>query len=269
MTPRPGRAYRLLAVEAVRDGVRRRIVPVIVAISLLSLLAIDSCTSCASGGITVNGKIVDVATAAGWGGALMFVVLALWTMVLAGVLASDHVAQSLDDGSATLTLARPVGRTAYALARLSGSLAIALAAGAVLLSATALLLHLRAGVPLGPAVWGLAACAAGAVCVGAFAAAASLVLPQIATALLVLVAVGWIASVNLLARLGAELQGVHAAVDRLGPPLASALVAAIAPWIDAPEAPGQALEVGLRLLAWAGAGLAALVVAFRRAELGR
>lgn len=265
----PTRAFRLLAFEALHDGVRRRIVPVIVAISLISLLAIDNCTGCASSSITVNGEAVDVGAAAGWGGALMFVVLGLWTMVLAGVLASDHLAQPLADGTAALILARPVGRSAYALARLAGSLVISLATGALLLSATALLLHARAGVPLGPAVWGLAACALGALCVGAFATIASLVLPQIATTLLVLVAVAWIASVNLLTQFGATLEGFHGAVDRFGPPLASALVLALSPWIESVDVKGAPIAVGLRLVVWAGIGVALLVVGFRRIELGR
>jgi hypothetical protein len=269
MTPYPVRVFRVLAVEALLDGVRRRIVPVIVAISLLSLLAIDSCTSCATGPFMVNGEPVEVAAAAGWSGALMFTVLALWTMVLAGIVASDHLAQTLVDGSATLTLARPVGRGAYALARLTGCLVIALVTGAVLLSATALLLHLRAGVPLAPAAWGLVVCAIGAICVGAFATAASLFLPQIATTLLVLVAVGWIALVNLLVQFGAELQGVNAVVDRVGPPLGSALVVVLAPWIQSVSVTGEPVALVLRLAAWAGAGLVLLVLTFRRTDFGR
>ena len=268
MTPYPVRVFRVLAFEALLDGVRRRIVPVIVAISLLSLLAIDSCTSCASGPLMVNGEPVEVTAAAGWGGTLMFTVLALWTMVLAGAVASDHLAHTLVDGSATLTLARPVGRSAYALARLSGCLTIALVTGAVLLSATALLLHARAGMPLGPAAWGLVVCAVGAICVGAFAMAASLFLPQIATTLLVLVAVGWIALVNLLAQFGAELQGVHAAIDRFGPPLGSALVVVLAPWIQSVSVTGEPVALVLRLAVWAGAGLALLVLTFRRTDFG-
>ena len=269
MMPYPVRVFRVLTFESLLDGVRRRIVPVIVAISLLSLLAIDSCTSCASSPLTVNGQPVDATAIAGWSGALMFTALALWTMVLAGALASDHLAQTLVDGSATLTLARPVGRGAYALARLTGCLTIALVTGAVLLSATALLMHARAGVPLGPAAWGLVVCAVGAICVGAFATAASLFLPQIATTLLVLVAVGWIALVNLLAQFGAELPGVHSAIDRFGPPLGSALVVVLAPWIQSDSVTGDPAALILRLAVWAGAGLALLVLTFRRIEFGR
>ena len=195
--------------------------------------------------------------------------------ILSGCTITENSAESngggvfFCDGSATLTLARPVGRSAYALARLTGCLTIALVTGAVLLSATALLLHARAGMPLGPAAWGLVVCAVGALGVGAFAMAASLFLPQIATTLLVLVAVGWIALVNLLAQFGAELQGVHAAIDRFGPPLGSALMVVLAPWIQSVSVTGEPVALVLRLAVWAGAGLALLVLTFRRSEFGR
>ncbi len=192
--------------------------------------------------------------------------------MLAGILASDHLAHPIFDGSATLILARPVGRSAYALTRLTGALAIALTTGAVLLAATAGLLHLRAGVALAPAAWGFGAFAVGALIVSSLAATASLVLPQIATVLLVLVAVGFTASVNLLMLLDVGFGGVALAVHRYGPPLATAIVAALAPWLDSSASGpvgGDAVDLGLRLVVWAAAGVALLIFAFRRVELGR
>ena len=189
--------------------------------------------------------------------------------VLAGVLASDHLAHPISDGSATLILARPVGRSAYALARLAGALAIAVTTGAVLLGATAGLLHLRAGVVLGPAAWGFGAFAVGALIVSSLAATVSLWLPQIATVLLVLVAVGFTASVNLMTQLGVEMGGVALGVHRYGPPLATAILSALAPWLEAGAIAGDAIDVGLRLVVWAAGGVAVLVFAFRRVELGR
>jgi ABC-type transport system involved in multi-copper enzyme maturation permease subunit len=259
----------VLVSEALLDGVRRRIVPVIAVLSVLSLFVIDSCTACGSGSFTVNGQTLDVPTVAGWSGLVIFVVLALWTMVLAGILASDHLVQTFSDGSAVLTLARPVGRDTFALARLAGALAIALAMGAVLLSATALLMHVRAGVPLGAAAWGSLACAAGALTVAALAMTVSLFLPQIATVLLVLAAVGLVAFANLLALFGAELGGVGGAIDRYGPPLCTAIAISLAPWVESAAGEGDAGELALRLAVWTGAAVGLLVLAFRRSEIGR
>ena len=261
-----------LAMEAVVDAVRRRIVPVIVAVCLFSLLVIDSCTACASIPLSVNGESIEIPTAAGVNGMVMFVMLSLWSIVLAGILASDHLAHPISDGSATLILARPVGRSAYALSRLIGALAISLTTGAVLLAATAWLLHLRAGVALVPAVWGFGAFAVGALIVSSLAATVSLVLPQIATVLLVLIAVGFTAGVNLLVPLNVGLGGVALAVHRHGPPLATAIVAALEPWLDSSlsgTVGGDAVDLGLRLVVWAAAGVALLIFAFRRVELGR
>ena len=114
-----------------------------------------------------------------------------------------------------------------------------------------------------------AACAAGALIVSALAATLSLFLPQIATVLLVLVGVGWVASVNLLVRFEVGVGPVAAAVDRLGPPLATAILAALAPWVESAAHSGGILDLSLRLGVWAAAGSGLLWLAFRRADLGR
>ena len=94
-----------LAMEAVVDAGSRRIVPVIVAVCLFSLLVIDSCTACASIPLSVNGESIEIPTAAGVNGMVMFVMLSLWSIVLAVILASDHLAHPISAGSAK----RPIG----------------------------------------------------------------------------------------------------------------------------------------------------------------
>ena len=175
MRPAATTIFCALAGEAFRDATRRKIVPVVVVFALLSLLAVDSCTSCAgSSQVVQNGEQVSVDDISGWTGMLIFAVLSLWTMVLAGLLASDHLAETILDGSANLVLARPVRRSEFALARLTGALGIAYVTGAVVLTVSAYLLHLRNGVPLGAAIWAGLACAAGALVVAALAMALSL-----------------------------------------------------------------------------------------------
>ncbi len=268
MTPAaPRHPFAVLAIEAILDAVRRRVVAAIAVALLVCLWFAESCTSCAAGSFRVNAQPVDPESIRGWTGILLYGAFALWTVAVAGILASDHLAQTLRDGSAVLALARPVGRATFALARLAGALAASLAPGAVLLGMTALFLRVRHDLPLAPAAGAAAACALGALAIAALAMSVSLVLPRIASFLLVLAAVGSIAVANLASLLGAELSGVPAALDRFGPPLATAIALAVAPWSgQAPAAAGSA-EVSLRLLAWGVAGVALLAFAFRRVEI--
>jgi len=260
------RAFRALTGEAVQDAVRRRIVAAIAVVSLLSLMVVDSCTSCAPT-IVQNGQPVQLPEVAGWTGVAIFAVLGLWSMVLAGILASDHLAEPMTDGTAVLVLARPVPRATFALARLVGGLAIAFATAAVLLGGTTALLHARNGVVIADAVWGALACALGATSVAALAMTASLYLPRIATLFLVLVLVWAIAAANASALFGADLSGVTFAVDRFGPPLATSMVAAVAGWIAPTEVPVDGLAVAVRAIAWAVASISLLVVCFRKYDI--
>jgi ABC-type transport system involved in multi-copper enzyme maturation permease subunit len=263
------RSFRLLATEAVQDAIRRRVVAAIVAVSILSLLAIDGCTSCTGGTIVINGEPRELPQVAGAAGLLTFSVLALWCIALAGVLSAEHLTQPLDDGSATLALARPVGRGSFAFARLAGALAIAGATGVVLLGATTALLGARSGLPPGPAVAGTIAFAAGAVTVGALAMTVSLWLGRVANVLLVFAGVGAVTLANALSLAGREPGGALGLIDALGPPLASAIVLAVSPWVpDVPLAADPAALV-FRSVVWAGLSLVALWLAFGRAEIGR
>ena len=268
MTPSPTRVWRALAAEALADATRRRIVPVIAVLALLSLLFVESCTSC-SPTLTRDGELVELPQVVGFGGLLIGVVLGLWTLVLAGVLASDHLAEPLTDGSADLALARPVSRGAFALSRLAGALALACATGALLLFSSAVLLHARQGLALGPVFWAFLACVAGAATVAGLAMTASLVLPRSVTALAVFGFVWTVAAINAFAQFGTGLTGVAGLVDRFGPPLATAMIVALGPWIEPTATRGEPLELALRSLVWAGASALLLLRIFRRIELGR
>jgi ABC-type transport system involved in multi-copper enzyme maturation permease subunit len=268
VTPSPARAWRALAAEAIADATRRRIVLVIAVLALLSLLFVESCTSC-SPTLMRDGQSVELPRVAGFGGLLISVILGLWTVVLAGVLASDHLAEPLADGSADLALSRPVSRRAFALSRLVGALVLACATGALLLFGTGVLLHARQGLALGPVFGAFLACVAGAATVAGLAMTASLVLPRSVTALAVFGLVWAIAAINAFAQFGTELTGVAGLVDRLGPPLATAMIVALDSWIEPTATRGEPLELALRSLLWAGASALLLLRVFRRIELGR
>ena len=267
MTPDRTRVFAVLAREALSDALRRRLVLAVAVASLLSLQMVDSCTSCGSATLVRNGQTVELPDVAGFGALAVMVSCALWTLLLAGFLASDHLAEPLQDGSASLLLARPVGRGHFALARLAGALAIALASGALLLLATGALLHARQGLPWWPVLPAFAACAAGASTVGALAMLASLYLPRVATVLLVMMGVAGVAAVNLAGLFGAELSGLPAAIERFGPPLVSSVALALREWIAPTSIPGDAQLLALRQIAWMLASAALLVHGFQRVEL--
>jgi hypothetical protein len=267
MKPSPLAQFRTLAGEAVLDAVRRRIVAAIAVVSVLSLMLVDSCTSCAGGELVVNGEVREVASIAGWTGTVTFVVLGLWSIVLAGVLAAEHLAQTLADGSATLALARPVGRGTFAFARLAGALAIAFATGAILLGGTALFLGSRSGLPGGPALLASLSCAVGGITLASLAMTASLYVPRVATVLLAFAATGAVSLANLLAMFRQAPDGVMGAIDRFGPPLCTSIALALSPWTPGVEIPVAPAAVAVRHGLWAAAGIALLWATFRRVEL--
>ena len=258
-----------LAGEAFRDAMRRRTVPVIAVFALLSLLAVDSCTSCAGSSLIVqDGAALSVNEISGWAGMLIFTLLSLWTMVLAGLLASDHLAETVFDGSANLVLARPVRRSEFALARLAGALGIAIGTGAVVLTVSTTLLHLRTGVSLGAAIWAGLACAAGALVVAALAMTLSLLLARVATAMSVLFFVGAITFLNVFTLFGAPMGRLGAILQHFTPPLCTAVVVALKPWI-APVVPDvDPTIMALKLAFWVIASVLILLATFQRRELG-
>ena len=269
MRPAATTVFCALAGEAFRDAMRRRIVPVVAVFALLSLLAVDSCTSCAgSSQIVENGTEVSTNDISGWTGMLIFTVLSLWTMVLAGLLASDHLAETVLDGSANLILARPVRRSEFALARLAGSLGIAYATGAVVLTVSAYLLHLRNGVSLGAAIWAGLACAAGALVVAALAMTLSLLLARVATAMSVLFFVGAITLVNAFTLFGASLGRLGHILQHFTPPLCTAVVMALKPWIAPVDPEIDPPIMALKLAFWMVASVLILLATFQKRELG-
>lgn len=261
-------ALGALAGEAFGDALRRRIVPAVAGLSLLALLAVDGCTAC-GGTITTSAGTRPLAEFGGWIGLGVFVALALWMALLAAVLSADALASTLDDGSASLMLARPVSRDLFALARLAGALGVALGTGAALLAAAAALLHVRHGLALAPACLAAAPALVAAACVGSLAMAASLHLPRSAVTLLALAGVAAVAASEVALLLGVHLSGVFGALGRFGPPLAEPVALALAPWIAPSPVPGAAAPLLGRLALWTAGAIAWLLLAFRRIEPGR
>ena len=265
-------AMPTLVGEAIRDAFRRRIVAAIVVLSLLSLFMVDGCTSCtAAGEIEVNGEARSLSDFGGATGALLFGVLGLWIVLLAGILCADHLAQSLDDGQAHLTLSRPVSRNQFVMARLAGALAVALCAAFFLLGGAGLLLSYRSGLSLAPALLSALACVLAAFTTGSLAMLASLWLPRMAATIAVLAGLALVTLANTVALFrGPESQDTLAWIDRVAPPLASSLWLPLGAWLP-PQVPLQAepLEIAVRAIVWAIAAFAALLLGFRRTELGR
>lgn len=264
----------MLAIEAARDALRRRFALALAVLLVLSLAWVNTCTGIGTD-VVLDDHRLDPALVAGFLAPILFSLQAMAVLWGTGVLASDHLARPIAEGSAALWLARPVSRAAWGGARLAGALAVALGAGAVLLGGTALLLARRHGVDLAPAAVASLATALGAVVVGALAAAASLAVGR--TAVLLAVAVGvplqFCANAAGLAialvESGARLPSLLAALDGFGPPLGTAVFAATAAWNPHVRVDGVLLPVLGRLALWAAGAIGLLLLACRRTELGR
>jgi len=256
-------AFWPLAREALADALRRRIAAAVAVAALLSVGMLDTCSGCQ---VTMNGQVRELSELAGAAALGSFVVLGLWGIVLAGILAGDHLRSTLEDGSALLSLARPVSREAFALARLAGVLGLVIVSGVLVLGADALMLGKRHGLPLEPALTAGVMCALGCITVGALAMAASLALPRAATLLGVLGGVWLTAIANSVAAF-TEVHGWLGLLDRVGPPLASSMALALGPWLEGTTIPGDPVRVFARLVAWALGSLVVLAYGFRRVEV--
>jgi hypothetical protein len=265
---RPGafESFRWLTGEALREAARRRIVVVIVGLSLLSLALIDGCSSCASGTMTVNEAVVDPGAVGGAIGVAMVSALCVWIVILAGVLCADQLARTVSEGSVWLWLARPVSRESFVLSQLAGPLLIAWVAGGVLLATAAVLLQARQGLEPTPALAAGANALVNATTLGAISMAASLWLPRAAIALLVLGVTVPMAALEGVALAGLPLEGAPRLVAELGPPFLAAPLAQLAAWVPLlGERSGG--EPTLRALVWAAASVTLLLALFRRVEL--
>jgi hypothetical protein len=267
------RAFGVLAGEALRDGLRRRFAFAVALFMLAGLVGAESCTDFSGAELNLNGHSLPPALLAGLLSPLLLAWQALAVVAIAGIVASDHLARPLAEGSAVLWLARPVSRPLFAGARLAGALGVALGAGTLLLGGSAALIVLRQHLSLSPALAACAATALASIAVAALAMAASLALGRAAVLLLVLIGVPWIALANaatLVAQRvqpGAEPGGVLGAIDRFGPPIGTAILAAVAPWNPHFEGAGELGDALLRLALWAGGGVTLLLIAFHRVEI--
>ena len=260
------RQLRVLTREGMSEASRRRIVPIVIVISLLSLMMMNSCTSC-DGQIKVNADVGAPVDLLGWAGAGIFLVLGLWSVLLAGLLAADHLSAMLEDDSALLVLSRPVSRETLVLSRLLGSLGVSLGAALVLLGGTTFMLVTRSDLPLGPALHAIATVGVSAITLAALGMACSLYLVRIATFVVLIACVASISTLNLLALSGVELSGVYAAINGVGPPFALAIIGALLPWSGQALPEGAALGLAIRQAAWLVVSVVALVYAFTQREL--
>jgi ABC-type transport system involved in multi-copper enzyme maturation permease subunit len=265
-------AFRVLAAEAFRDGLRRRLAFVVAITLLLGLAGAQSCTNL-GGGLSFNGETLDPHVVGGFVAPLLFSMQALTVLSIAGLLAADLLARPLAEGSALLWLARPVSRGAWAGARLAGALGVTFAAGALLLGGTGAMLVLRQGVSIGPALAAAAATALGSVVVASLAMTASLALGRSAVTLLVVIALFFVVAANAtgfaIALLGSDMQmgSILGPLDRYGPPLFRSILAAVVAWNPHVEAGDVYAASMLRLGMWAVASVALLVAVFRRREI--
>lgn len=260
---------RLLTRESLRDASRRRIVPAVIILCFLTLASINSCTTCnaeISTNVQADTSQLDVLA---WLGLTVMGVLAAWSVVLAGLLASDHLSSSLEDGSGLLILARPVSRRDFVLARLTGVLAIALTTVVVTLGGASAMLSARGDLVVWPALLAIGATMANCVSLAALAMLSSLFLPRIVTFLCVLAGVAWTSIANLLSASGAELGFVGGLLDAFGPPILSGVIVPLAVWSGQSISGPSSFEVIARLVIWAFGSVAVLVFVFGRQELTR
>jgi len=256
----------VLTREGVSEASRRRIVPIVIVISLGSLMMMNSCTSC-DGQIQVNADLEAPVDLLGWAGAGIYLMLGLWSVLLAGLLAADHLSAMLEDDSALLVLSRPVSRETLVLSRLFGSLGVSLGAALLLLGGTTFMVVTRSDLELGPALYAIFTVLVSAITLAALGMACSLYMTRIATFVLLILGVGVISSFNLLALSGVELTGVYGAVNSAGPPLATTIIGALLPWSGQALPEDAGLALALRQGVWLAASIFALLYAFTRREL--
>jgi hypothetical protein len=260
------RAFHLLAAQAFQDALRSRLGLAVAGCALLALFFVDRCTSLESS-FMLNGEAIDPRAPLRAMGPFLFGCVSLFLVAASGLVASDGLARPVADGSVALWLARPVSRTVYALARLSGTLALAIAAGAGALAVAAFLLHARHGFSFTPALFAGLVYVASASIVSALAMTLSLYLPRVVTLFAVMLWIQLIVVANAAHMLGAAFGGWFAALERWGPPLGTALLYAVSGWVSLRLDAYDVFSVMLRLAAWIALSAALLVLSVRRMEL--
>ena len=98
--------------------------------------------------------------------------------------------------------------------------------------------------------------------------ALSLLLARVATAMTVLFFIGAITLVNVFTLFGTSLGRLGSILQHFAPPLCTAIVVALKPWI-APVVPGvDPTIVALKLAFWVVASVLILLATFQKRELG-
>jgi hypothetical protein len=261
------RRFLLLAGDALHDALRNRVGLFAIVCALLVGVFADRCTGFDGGAIVVNGREFDVHEGARLLGPTIYGICGLLLVLVSGFLAADALARPISERTAAMWLARPVGRAAYALARLAGALGLGLGAGIAVLGLVSVLLHVRLGLSLGPALVGIAVFAVEAWVVAAIAMALALHLPRVAALAAVVIGMQLVVFSNVLHALASTRSGLLETVERWGPPLGTAFVYAVAPWFSAAASASEWIEVVVRLVAWGAGASALLVLGFRRMDL--
>lgn len=261
------RAFALLTGEALRDALRSRVGLGVLVLAVLLVLGVDRCASAPADTIRFNGRELPAAVVGTVFGPLTFLVLCFVLIGAAGLIASDALARPLEDGSASLWLARPVGRATYALSRLAGGfLLVSVAAIGVLGFATAVLAR-RYGLDWQVGVVGYLTFVADAFVVSVIAMWLSLHLPRMLTLFGVFLWVQYVAFSNAMHVAGSLSQGSERLLEGGGPPLGTALLFAVGPWAGLELSPEQRAAAAARLALWGAAATALLLFSFRRREL--
>lgn len=260
--------FSLLTRESLRDAARRRVVPAVIALCLLTLGSINSCTTC-NAQITTTGVDASSLDILGWVGVSVLGVLALFCVMLAGLLASDHLSSSLEDGSGLLILTRPVKRTTFVLSRLAGTLCVSGLATLVMMGGASLMLVLRGDLSVMPALMALAVTWMNCLSLAALAMMVSLFLPRVATFLCLVGFVGWTSMANLISMSGGGLGFVSQVLNDFGPPILTAVVVPLADWAGQPTGEVSSLDLVFRLGLWMFASISSLTFLFKQQELVR
>lgn len=260
--------FALLTRESLRDAARRRVVPAVIALCLLTLGSINSCTTC-NAEITTTGVDASSLDVLGWVGVSVLGVLALFCVALAGLLASDHLSSSLEDGSGLLILTRPVERRTFVFSRLAGTLCVSGLATFVMMGGASLMLALRGDLAVMPALLALLVTWMNCISVAALAMTLSLFLPRVATFLCLVGFVGWTSMANLISISGGGLGFVSHMLNDFGPPILTAVVVPLAEWAGQPMQGVSSLDLVFRLGLWVFASISSLLFLFQQQELVR